>query len=75
MDSLTTEIGIGTVSQEDWAISEPEIYIKKPLNAFMLFIKEMKPKIVARCTQNQSASINQILGRMVRHYDFELVDQ
>ena len=74
MDSLTT--GIGTVSQEDWTISEtepepenpePEIYIKKPLNAFMLFIKEMKPKIVAKCTLNQSASINQILGRMVRH--------
>ena len=65
MDSPTA--GIGTVSQEDWAITEPEIYIKKPLNAFMLFIKEMKPKIVPKCTQNQSASINQILGRMVRH--------
>ena len=38
-------------------------HIKKPLNAFMLYMKEMRPKIVAECTLKESAAINQILGR------------
>ena len=42
-------------------------HIKKPLNAFMLYMKEMRPKIVAECTLKESAAINQILGRRVRH--------
>ena len=25
-------------------------YVKKPLNAFMLFMKEMRPKVIAECT-------------------------
>jgi len=41
-------------------------HIKKPLNAFMLYMKEMRPKIVAECTLKESAAINQILGRRVR---------
>eukprot|EP00093_Oithona_nana_P010496 10496.XXX_163596_167068_1 [CDS] Oithona nana genome sequencing. len=39
------------------------VHIKKPLNAFMLYMKEMRPKIVAECTLKESAAINQILGR------------
>ncbi|XP_059093933.1 protein pangolin, isoforms A/H/I/S-like isoform X1 [Tigriopus californicus] len=42
---------------------EKEAHIKKPLNAFMLYMKEMRPKIVAECTLKESAAINQILGR------------
>ena len=42
-----------------------EPHIKKPLNAFMLYMKEMRPKIVAECTLKESAAINQILGRRV----------
>ncbi|XP_046380327.1 protein pangolin, isoforms A/H/I/S-like isoform X2 [Haliotis cracherodii] len=38
-------------------------HIKKPLNAFMLFMKEMRPKVIAECTLRESAAINQILGR------------
>lgn len=38
-------------------------HIKKPLNAFMLYMKEMRPKVVAECTLKESAAINQILGR------------
>nr|XP_040567426.1 lymphoid enhancer-binding factor 1-like [Lepeophtheirus salmonis] len=38
-------------------------HIKKPLNAFMLYMKEMRPTIVAECTLKESAAINQILGR------------
>ncbi|XP_035825406.1 transcription factor 7-like 2 [Aplysia californica] len=38
-------------------------YVKKPLNAFMLFMKEMRPKVISECTLKESAAINQILGR------------
>lgn len=40
-------------------------HIKKPLNAFMLYMKEMRAKVVAECTLKESAAINQILGRRV----------
>ena len=43
-------------------------HIKKPLNAFMLYMKEMRPKVVAECTLKESAAINQILGRKVSGY-------
>ena len=39
--------------------------IKKPLNAFMLFMKEMRPKVIEECSLKESAAINQILGRKV----------
>ena len=39
--------------------------IKKPLNAFMLYMKEMRAKVIAECTLKESAAINQILGRRV----------
>nr|CAD7200388.1 unnamed protein product [Timema douglasi] len=47
-------------------------HIKKPLNAFMLYMKEMRAKVVAECTLKESAAINQILGRrlMERRYIF-----
>jgi len=40
-----------------------EPHIKKPLNAFMLFMKEMRPVVQAECTLKESAAINQVLGR------------
>ena len=40
-------------------------YVKKPLNAFMLFMKEMRPKVIETCTLKESAAINQILGKKV----------
>lgn len=43
-------------------------HIKKPLNAFMLYMKEMRAKVVAECTLKESAAINQILGRKVFHW-------
>uniref|UniRef100_A0A3B3I208 Transcription factor 7 like 2 n=1 Tax=Oryzias latipes TaxID=8090 RepID=A0A3B3I208_ORYLA len=42
-----------------------QVHIKKPLNAFMLYMKEMRAKVVAECTLKESAAINQILGRRV----------
>ena len=38
-------------------------HVKKPLNAFMLFMKEQRQKVVQECTLKESAAINQILGR------------
>ena len=38
-------------------------HVKKPLNAFMLYMKEQRQKVVAECTLKESAAINQILGR------------
>ena len=40
-------------------------HIKKPLNAFMLYMKEQRAKVVSECTLKESAAINQILGRKV----------
>ncbi|XP_012992639.2 transcription factor 7-like 1-A isoform X1 [Esox lucius] len=42
---------------------ERKPHVKKPLNAFMLYMKEQRPKVVAECTLKESAAINQILGR------------
>uniref|UniRef100_UPI00358FD5FC transcription factor 7-like 2 isoform X6 n=1 Tax=Myxine glutinosa TaxID=7769 RepID=UPI00358FD5FC len=44
-------------------MEEKKPHIKKPLNAFMLFMKEMRAKVIAECTLKESAAINQILGR------------
>lgn len=40
-------------------------HIKKPLNAFMLYMREERPKVVAQCKVKESATINQILGQRV----------
>ena len=40
-------------------------YVKKPLNAYMLFMKEMRQTVIEECTLKESAAINQILGRKV----------
>ena len=44
-----------------------KVYIKKPLNAFMLFMKEMRQKVIDECTLKESAAINQILGLSLIH--------
>ncbi|XP_023655839.1 transcription factor 7-like 1-A isoform X2 [Paramormyrops kingsleyae] len=49
----------GPVKKEE----EKKLHIKKPLNAFMLYMKEMRATVVAECTLKESAAINQILGR------------
>lgn len=44
--------------------------VKKPLNAFMLFMKEQRPKVIEEESIKESAAINQILGRRVSTIDF-----
>ena len=49
-----------------------DTHIKKPLNAFMLYMKEMRPVVQAECTLKESAAINQLLGRRVS-FDYRLL--
>lgn len=50
-------------SQSSREFDKKKSHIKKPLNAFMLYMKEMRAQVVAECTLKESAAINQILGR------------
>ncbi|XP_032311732.1 protein pangolin, isoforms A/H/I/S isoform X3 [Drosophila ananassae] len=54
---------IQTNDTKDISNDKKKPHIKKPLNAFMLYMKEMRAKVVAECTLKESAAINQILGR------------
>lgn len=58
---------------KDNSSDKKKSHIKKPLNAFMLYMKEMRAKVVAECTLKESAAINQILGR--RWHELSREDQ
>lgn len=61
----------GVSSQQTKPVVEPQTHkedekrphIKKPLNAFMLYMRDERPKVVAQCQVKESATINQILGQ------------
>ncbi|KAM4532038.1 transcription factor 7-like 1-A [Fundulus diaphanus] len=55
--------GKSTSSSEHDREEERKPHIKKPLNAFMLYMREERPKVVAQCKVKESATINQILGQ------------
>lgn len=38
------------------------VHIKKPLNAFMLFMRDQRAKVMAESSLKESAAINQLLG-------------
>jgi len=59
-------------SVRDRLAKRKPLHIKKPLNAFMLFMKEMRSKVVDECTLKESAAINQILGRKVVSVTYSL---
>ncbi|XP_036335049.1 uncharacterized protein LOC118745624 isoform X2 [Rhagoletis pomonella] len=64
--NLDTKISAGNPQGnecKDNSNEKKKPHIKKPLNAFMLYMKEMRAKVVAECTLKESAAINQILGR------------
>lgn len=46
-------------------LQQQQPHVKKPLNAFMIFMKEMRQSVIDECTLKESAAINQILGRRV----------
>ncbi|KAF5396996.1 hypothetical protein PHET_09872 [Paragonimus heterotremus] len=53
----------GCSSNHTQTTYDKHVHIKKPLNAFMLFMKEKRTQVMAECTLKESAAINQILGR------------
>ncbi|XP_013858235.1 transcription factor 7-like 1-B isoform X2 [Austrofundulus limnaeus] len=55
--------GKSTFDPEREKEEEKKPHIKKPLNAFMLYMREERPKVVAQCKVKESATINQILGQ------------
>ncbi|ESN94241.1 hypothetical protein HELRODRAFT_68946 [Helobdella robusta] len=55
-------VGHAVISQHQ---EKKRPYVKKPLNAYMLFMKEMRQSVIEECTLKESAAINQILGRKV----------
>lgn len=38
-------------------------HIKKPLNAFMIFMKEQRARVIEECTLKESSAINKVLGQ------------
>lgn len=38
-------------------------HIKKPLNAFMLYMKEQRARVIEECTLKESSAINKVLGQ------------
>lgn len=54
----------GTAERDSSAASKHG-HIKKPLNAFMIYMKEMRANVIAESTLKESAAINQILGKKV----------
>ncbi|XP_070143682.1 protein pangolin, isoforms A/H/I/S isoform X7 [Drosophila kikkawai] len=63
LDTKNTSSNQSNDSSKDISNDKKKPHIKKPLNAFMLYMKEMRAKVVAECTLKESAAINQILGR------------
>ncbi|XP_073845454.1 protein pangolin, isoforms A/H/I/S-like [Musca autumnalis] len=63
LDSKNSKSVQGHDNDKDSCLEKKKPHIKKPLNAFMLYMKEMRAKVVAECTLKESAAINQILGR------------
>ncbi|XP_039996796.1 transcription factor 7-like isoform X2 [Xiphias gladius] len=47
--------------------------VKKPLNAFMLYMKEMRHQVLQEGPERESAAINRILGRRVREREVTLM--
>uniref|UniRef100_A0A7N9B095 HMG box domain-containing protein n=1 Tax=Mastacembelus armatus TaxID=205130 RepID=A0A7N9B095_9TELE len=47
----------------DNSVTRAPAQVKKPLNAFMLFMKEMRHQVLQEGRERESAAINRILGR------------
>lgn len=62
---VDVDVFVLELKKKPTAAEKKKPHIKKPLNAFMLYMKEMRAKVVAECTLKESAAINQILGRRV----------
>ncbi|XP_035771787.1 transcription factor 7-like 2 [Neolamprologus brichardi] len=57
---VSAQSGQHTCYHSNTAFRQP---VKKPLNAFMLYMKEMRHKVLQEGQERESAAINRILGR------------
>ena len=64
--NFTDPLGLTKPPSPTTQVKEKKPHVKKPLNAFMLFMKEKRADVIKECTLKESAAINQILGKMVR---------
>ena len=55
----------GMVPANQPAPEKKKPHVKKPLNAFMLFMREKRAEVMKECSLKESAAINQILGKKV----------
>ncbi|KAI4897895.1 hypothetical protein NFI96_023104 [Prochilodus magdalenae] len=62
-DSSHSKSSASVQRDEKGGRDEQKPHVKKPLNAFMLYMKEMRAKVVSESSLKESAAINQILGR------------
>lgn len=62
----------GELDVSNFDSSSKLCHVKKPLNAFMLFMKEHRAEVVSESSLKESAAINQILGKKVR-FDFVVI--
>jgi hypothetical protein len=53
----------GMVPANQPAPEKKKPHVKKPLNAFMLFMREKRAEVMKECSLKESAAINQILGK------------
>lgn len=60
---MEDDIPIRGLGKRCGSIFAKGMHIKKPLNAFMLFMKEMRSRVQEECTLKESAAINQVLGK------------
>ncbi|XP_044031476.1 transcription factor 7-like 1-B [Siniperca chuatsi] len=58
---LNTSVSQKRKHENQWDGDWP--YVKKPPNAFMLFMKEQRPNVVAELNVSESAAVNTILGQ------------
>uniref|UniRef100_A0A3Q0R9X3 HMG box domain-containing protein n=1 Tax=Amphilophus citrinellus TaxID=61819 RepID=A0A3Q0R9X3_AMPCI len=52
----------GTRKRCEQQDDEDRVYVKKPPNAFMLFLKEQRPRLKAELTNSGSATVNAVMG-------------
>lgn len=64
---LHQENGMKSHNQHQNNNNQAYSHVKKPLNAFMLFMKEKRAEVVAQSTMKESSAINQVLGKKVSY--------
>lgn len=49
---------------------QQQVYVKKPLNAYMLFLKEQRPHVKPKLKSRGNAGVNAYVGEKVSVFSF-----